>query len=174
MRHVIRKQTKADFSARVMRIDPYYATHGKTWSDDRPKQRMPILSIGLGFGWLYLVAAVARNHDHVRTSLASGALPQHLHGWVMGGLSALLAISAVMVSLHLLRFALRPRGARGNSGPILAGGLAALALAYTPPSVVEAGMGFMDQNSQSLLRTANRHVEDHTGIDLTDFVLASR
>ncbi|MHA6344047.1 hypothetical protein [Roseivivax sp. CAU 1761] len=115
---------------------------------------------------MYLVAGLARNQDYLRDSLAQSVLTPAGQNIVMAALGALLAVSAILILLHIGRFLLRPRGARGPSGPLLGGVLGALAVIYTPPGMVDFGLTLIDDNSRSLLSAANGKVEDTMGISL--------
>lgn len=114
--YTFRKQTQQDFQQRVKRIDPHYHAHG---SAKRATQRpsRPVLSLLLGFGWATLLVTVARNRSQIEDSLLQGTLPAQYHDYVFYMLAGLLAISAVLLAGHLVRFIV-PRGARhGGATP---------------------------------------------------------
>ncbi|SLN27728.1 hypothetical protein ROJ8625_01148 [Roseivivax jejudonensis] len=166
MRYSIRKQTRQDFDARVRRLDPHYARTGQSSGAAKSRNRSPLVWSVFGFVWIYVTASVARNQAFLRDSLAQGNLSSDAQYAVMAGLGAMLAISAVMVLWHLSRVLVRRRERRGASTPILCGGALALALCYTPPSVLENGLQMLDPNTSKLLRTAQNTVSDGMGIDL--------
>ncbi|WP_186766613.1 hypothetical protein [Puniceibacterium confluentis] len=127
-----------------------------------------------GFGWCYLVIAVANRKEHIRESLLQGSLPANTHDTIFAVLAALLAISGVMLGLHVLRFLTKRGASKGNSGNLLFGALAAAALVYTPASVFEAGYGLLDENSRSLLQAAHTTVKDSVpGIDWAGAVMVA-
>lgn len=153
--YTFRKQTQQDFQQRVKRIDPHYHAHG---SAKRTAQRpsRPVLSLLLGFGWATLLVTVARNRSQIEDSLLQGTLPAQYHDYVFYMLAGLLAISAVLLAGHLVRFIV-PRGARHgrrNSGGLLAGAVAAAVLAYTPADVFDTGLGLLHENSGTLIQAA--------------------
>ncbi|MBS0122738.1 hypothetical protein [Thetidibacter halocola] len=150
----IRKQTQNDFQQRLRRVDPAFQRHGGPLADATP--RRPFLSLLAGFGGAYLVVMVASNKPVLESSLRQGALPGHLHDTVMMGLSALLAISFVMLGVHLFRFLVGRRGSKkSNSAALLTGVVGALALVYTPTSVWQTGLGMMDDNSRAIVLAAS-------------------
>ncbi len=168
MRPMIRKQTQADFDARVRRLDPHYARTGRSRPSLAAETRAdrPALAVLGGFTWIFVAVSISRNRETLRESLAAGTLNADMQWAVMAGLAAMLAATAVMLLVHALRFVARRKGKRGASGPLLIGAIAALALSHTPPSVVSAGIEMIDPNSRALLRTANKTVKDNMGVDL--------
>ncbi|SFE00244.1 hypothetical protein [Roseivivax sediminis] len=161
MTHAIRKQTKADFAARVQRVAPGY---GRSRTAPPPQSGSPFALGLLGFAWIYLAVSVAQNRGHLHASIEASALPPHAQVWVMAGLAAMLAVSAVMVIVHLAR--LLRRGHRGTSGSILAGGLFAMAFCHIPTGIFEAGIAMLDFNTSRLLRSAGATMQDGVGFDL--------
>ncbi|WP_419409251.1 hypothetical protein [Primorskyibacter sp. 2E107] len=115
----------------------------------------PIGSALLGFGWAYLVAAIANNRVLIEESLKQGNLHPDYHGYIFMGLAGLLAISGVMLMLHLLRYFTRSGGKKRNSGGLLVGALGALVLVYTPSSVWDTGWNMLDGNSRQLVQIAS-------------------
>ncbi len=168
--YTFRKMTQQDFKARVSRIDPEFSRHGEVKKSFSSPAR-PIMSLIMGFGWAYLVISVARNRGHIENSLLQGNLPAEYHDYVFFMLAALLAVSAVMLGIHLFRFLMARRASTNkcNSGGLLAGALAAGALVYTPASVFDAGLGMIDQNSRSLLVAAS----STANIDLASIAFVS-
>ncbi|MGR3272486.1 hypothetical protein [Thalassococcus profundi] len=165
-KYAFRKQTRSDFDSRLKRLDPAFSKHGhKAYQKDTTPER-PILCALAGFGWFYLVIGIARNKAYIQDSLLQGSLaPQH-QDLVVSGLGALLAVSGVMILLHLVRFFLKSGPRRTNSRNLLMGATAALALVYTPPSVFQAGLGMMDENSRSLILAAHSTVKSSVpGVD---------
>ena len=157
--YTFRKMTQQDFQARVKRIDPEYYSHGEVKKTFSSPAR-PFMSLIMGFGWAYVVISVARNRSHIEHSLLQGNLPAEYHDFIFFILAALLAVSAVMLGIHLFRFLMSRRASTGkrNSGGLLVGALAAGALVYTPASVFDAGLGMIDQNSRSLIMAASSNV----------------
>ncbi len=156
-RHAFRKMTRQDFSSRVARIDPEYASI-KIAADARPAR--PFMALMMGFGWGYLCLAVARNRDFIEQSLLQGTLSQAHRDHVFHALAALLAVSAVMLVVHFLRFTFTPKhsATRGNSGGLLLGAMMAAGVVHTPPGVMEAAFGLLDDNSRSLIIAASEAV----------------
>ena len=170
MRYTIRKQTQTDFEDRVRRLDPDFARHGHRPAGAGTKARpSPVGGSLLGFGWVYVAASVARNREYLQDSLGQGSLSAQSQTLVMAGLAAMLVLSALAILVHLGRVLLRGRGRRGNSGAILTGAAAALTLAYTPPSVMEVGLGLLDPHASALLQTASATV----GVDFENVAFVS-
>ena len=168
--YTFRKLTQQDFKARVGRVDASVSRRGAATTTFSSPAR-PLVSLILGFGWAYLVIAVSRNRGHIEHSLLQGSLPAEYHDHVLFMLAGLLAMSAVMLGLHLFRFLMARRTSAGkrNSGGLLAGALAAGALVYTPPSVFDAGLGLIDENSRALFTAAS----STTKIDFAAISLAA-
>lgn len=121
----------------------------------------PFGALLMGFGWAYLVVSISNNRDVLETSLAQGSLPDRLHGYVFMILAGLLAMSVIMLALHVFRFlTMRKGGKKKNSGALLMGVLGALTLTYTPASVWQTGFGMMDVNSRSFVIAASDTVKD--------------
>jgi hypothetical protein len=173
-KYSFRKQNQRDFNARVKRLDPGFAgaaflSNGKDMTTARP-----VLWTLTGFAWFYLVISISNNKSSIRESLLQGSLPQQHHDLVLAALSGLLAVSGVMFLLHVVRFVMKQGPKRSNSCGILTGALAAAALVYTPPSVLSAGFGMLDQNSQSLLMAAHSTVKSSVpGVDWDKIALVS-
>lgn len=159
MARTLTKQTQSDFRSRVKRVDPRFHRMGaQAYSKDRtPRRRTP--SLLMGFAWIYMVASVANNRDTIATSLKQGSLPAQYHDWIFAGLTVLLAASAVMIGLHLVRYLFKDGNKKKNSGAVLFGGLGALMLFYTPASVWTQGYGMLDTHSQSVLMQASAALE---------------
>ncbi len=156
MRYAFRKQTKSDFTARLQRIDPVQGARNN--AADKTSRR-PVFWTLTGFGWCYLVLCIASRKEHIRESLLQGSMPAQSHDMILAGLAALLAVSGVMLGIHLLRYVTKRGAVRANSGNLLFGALAAVTLIYTPPSVFEAGFGMLDANSRSILLAAHATVK---------------
>ncbi|MBV2361018.1 hypothetical protein KUH32_14735 [Thalassococcus sp. CAU 1522] len=173
MKRSFRKQTQDDFRQRVKRIDPVYAGGGLVPAKDTTPRR-PVLSVLMGFAWVYIVITVANNRDTIEISLTQGALDPRLHSWVFGALAALLMISAVMLGIHVLRFFAKSAAKRGNSGSVLAGALGAVLLIYTPPGVWDAGFRMLDSNSRGVLQSATQTLGDALpGVDFNKAIFVS-
>ncbi|SDI08881.1 hypothetical protein [Alloyangia pacifica] len=165
--YAVRKVTHADFEARVRRIDPQFSRLGArdAGAIARPSKR-PIISGIFGFLWAGMVIAVARNQAAIETSLLKGSLPQEYHVYIFGTLAALLAVSGVMVIMHLLRVVSRRGTARSNSAGILVGIAAAAMMSMVPAQTYEAGLGLLNENSRGLIETASNSVRGSGGLDI--------
>lgn len=176
MARVLTKQTRNDFQNRVKRIDPQFHRMGEAAyaSDKAPRRRT--VSVLMGFGWVYLVAAIGTNRDHIATSLEQGSLPAAYHDHVFMGLTVLLAASCVLLCMHVVRYFLKSGNRSRNSGGILVGAMGALAVFYAPTDVWTAGFGMMDGNSKNLLLTASAALEETfpgINVDSMTYVLSS-
>lgn len=176
MARVLTKQTKQDFQNRVKRVDPQFHRMGEAAyaSDKTPRRRT--VSVLMGFGWVYLVTAIATNRDHIEASLRQGSLPATYHDHIFMGLTVLLAASCVLLCLHVFRYFFRSGNRSRNSGGILVGAMGALAVFYTPAHVWTAGYGMMDGNSQNFLLTASAALEETfpgINVDSMTYVLSS-
>lgn len=176
MMRTFRKQTRQDFRGRVKRIDPkFYRMGDRAYAKDKTPRRR-LLSVLTGFGWAYVVMAVATNKDQVAAALAQQGVPAVHHGTVFIGLAVLVAVSCVLIGVHGLRFMLH-HGNRGrNSGGLLAGALAAVTLFHAPTALWQTGFGLMDNHSQTLLQTASTAIEKQfpgVGIGTLTFVSSS-
>lgn len=174
MKRVFRKQTHQDFRLRIKRVDPVFHRWGERgYARDKTAKR-PFGSVLMGFGWAYLVISVGNNRSHLEASLQTGSLSQDMQGWILAGLASLLAISGVMLCIHIFRYFFHYGGKKQNSGALLVGALGAMVLVYTPASVWSTGYGMLDDNSRSLLLTASATVEDALpGVDLGNVVFVS-
>lgn len=167
MRSLVRQPRHADFRARVKRVDPVFYRWGERGSMRDATVKRPFGSVLMGFGWAYLVVAVGTNRGLLESSLRQGTLSAETQNWVLMGLASLLAISGVMLCIHLFRYFFHSGGKKQNSGAMLIGVLGALVLVYTPDSVWNTGLGMMDNNSRSMLLTASATFEDALpGVDL--------
>jgi len=168
-----RKQTYDDFRRRIKCVDPVYYRWGEgKRSDMTPPRRFA--SLVLGFICAYIVVTISNNRVLLENSLRQGTLPEDTQSQILMALSALLAISLVMVGLHLLRFLLlRKGGKKSNSGAVLAGVIGALTLIHMPPSVWYKGLGMMDVDGRALMLTASARVEDAIGVDFGQAVFVS-
>ena len=173
-RYAIRKQTHRDFESRLKRLDPHFARHGHTTYGKDMTPSRPVFWTLAGFGWFYLVISISNNKAFIEQSLLQGSLQQQHQNIIIAGLGAMLAISGVMLLLHLFRIFAKPGAKRSNSKGVLMGALAALALVYTPPSVFHAGYGMIDSNSRSLLLAAHSTVTNSVpGVDWDKIALVS-
>lgn len=156
-KHAFRKMTQDDFQTRIRRVDPGYVQAVQRQEPaTRAGSSRPVLSLLIGFGWAFVCLAIARNRDVIETSLLRGKLDAQYHAYIFYGLAALLAISAVMLAMHLLRYVFTCKGGtrKGNSGGLLFGAMLAAGVVYTPDSVFEAAFGLLDTNSRSLIVAA--------------------
>lgn len=173
-KYAFTKQTQGDFQARLKRVDPAFARHGHAAYAKNETPTRPVFWTLAGFGWFYLVISVARNKSYIRDSLAQGSLPSHYHDAIFAALAAILAVSAVILILHIVSFFAKRGPKRSNSRGILIGALAAGALVYTPPSVLQTGFGMLDPNAQSLLLAAHSGVKKSVpGVDWDNIALVS-
>ena len=170
-----RKQTHQDFRRRIKRVDPVFFRWGERGAIADATPHRPFGSLLMGFAGAYLVISVASNRNHLESSLAKGSLSQEIQGYIMMGLAALLAMSLVMLTIHVFRFlGARRGGKKKNSGAVLTGILGALMLIYTPTSVWQAGFGMMDANSRSIVMAASSSVgEMLPGVDIASAVFVS-
>lgn len=160
MARTLTKQTHSDFMLRVRRVDPKFHTHGEAaYAKDRRPRRRTVSTL-LGFGWIYTVTAIANGRDHIAGSLREGSLPTEYHPWIFAGLTVLLAVSAVMILLHIARWLFHGGNKKRNSGGILLGALGALMLFYTPASLWTQGFGMLDGHSRTVLSQAGAALED--------------
>lgn len=166
-----RKQSHAEFSARVARVNRNFVKRGGYRRPPRPGQ--PIASTLMGFGWIYVVIAVAVNRETIEASLRQGSLPLDYHGYILGALTALLAASTVLLAMHLLRCVSCRGPARSNSRAILLGALGAMALVFTPDAVWQTGAAMLDTRSMDVLTFAGKTIEDGLNIDFSSITLAS-
>lgn len=156
-RYAFRKMTRQDFNSRVSRVDPYYSKGNGSNADVlNAGQSRPFLSLLMGFGWAYVCLAVARNREFIEQSLLHGKLAPEHHAYVFYGLAAMLAMSAVMLAIHFVRYTFTDKrsATKGNSGGLLFGAMIAAGIVYTPASVYEAAFGLLDDNSRSLIVAA--------------------
>ena len=155
MNRLIRKQTHRDFRSRVKRVDPAFYRWGERANLRDATVKRPFGSVLGGFLCAYVVIAVANNRSYLESSLRQCNLSADVQGWIQAGLAALLAVSGIMLFLHLLRFFLKSGAKKQNSGALLMGVLGAMMLVYTPASVWQTGYGMLDNNSRSMLLTAS-------------------
>ncbi|KMK67526.1 hypothetical protein [Puniceibacterium sp. IMCC21224] len=174
MKYAFRKQSKTDFNDRLRRLNSSHGSAGSYRQGADTNSARPILFTLLGFAWFYTVITVAERKSHLKLSLVQGNLPAQYHDMIMAGLGALLAVSGVMLVLHLVRYLMKRGAKRSNSGGILVGALVAATLVYTPPSVFEAGFGMLDSNSRSLIMAASSTVTGNvSGLDWSAIQLVS-
>ncbi|WP_226623778.1 hypothetical protein [Alloyangia pacifica] len=165
--------THADFEARIRRIDPQFAKHGGSEAATSRASTRPLVSGLFGFAWAGVIIAVARNQDSLKSSLLQGSLPSEYHVYVLGAVAALLAVSGVLVMMHLLR-AIGGRGtARGNSAGVLTGIAAAVTLSMIPAQTYEAGLGLLNENSRAMLVSASNSVRATSGLEIPGATLVS-
>ncbi|MFZ5963861.1 hypothetical protein ACOXXX_12985 [Thalassococcus sp. BH17M4-6] len=173
-KYAFRKQTRGDFESRLKRLDPAFADGTGLRSKTDATQRRPGLSMLAGFGWFYVVILIANRKDQIRDSLSQGTLPADYHDMIIIGLGAVLAVSGVMLLLHLFRVLTGSGNKRSNSKGLLTGATAAFALIYTPPSVVDTAIGMLDSNSRSILMAAHSTVTSSVpGVDWNNVTLVS-
>lgn len=156
-KYAFRKMTQQDFQSRVKRIDPYYARGSQSNAAIlNSGTSRPFVSLLMGFGWGYVCLAIARNRTAVEDSLLRGNLDEQYHDYVFYGLAAMLAISAVMLAIHFVRYTFTDKrsATKGNSGGLLFGAMLAAGLVYAPASLFEAAFGLLDDNSRSLIVAA--------------------
>ncbi len=159
MQRSFRKQTHADFSARIARIDPYHARHGRSRGLDRVARRT-IPNAVCGFGIAYVVLAIAGNRPHLEHSLAQGSLPVQHHATVLLGLTVFLAVACAGLLLHLSLAAFARGGRRHNARCLLTGALAAFVLTQTPTDAWQFGQGLLDDASHGVLTAMADRVGD--------------
>ncbi|MBE9636442.1 hypothetical protein [Salipiger mangrovisoli] len=165
--YAVRKVTHADFEARVRRIDPQFATQGAAVAGTPARtSKRPLVSGLCGFLWAGVVIAVARNQPAIEASLLQGSLPEQYHVYIFGAIAALLAVSGVMVMMHLLRVVSRRGSARSNSAGLLAGIAAAAVMSLIPAHVYETGLGLLDENSRDMIVSASNSVRATSGLDI--------
>ena len=175
MMRTFRKQNHQDFRNRIKRVDPVFYRWGERGAIADATPHRPFGSLLMGFGWAYLVISVSNNRAVLESSLRQGSLPEQYHDMIFMGLAALLAMSLVMLAIHLFRFfAGRKGGKRRNSGALLTGVMGALMLIYTPASVWQTGFGMMDGNSRSFVMAASATMSEVIpGVDLNSAVFVS-
>lgn len=174
MRGTFKTRNHGDFRRRVKRVDPVFYRWGERGSARDTTVKRPFGAVLLGFFWAYLVISVGRNRATLEQSLGQGSLSADVQSWIMAGLAALLAVSVVMLALHLFRYFVQNGGKKHNSGALLVGVLGALVLVYTPASVWNTGFGMLDDNSRNLLLTASSTVEDALpGVDFGSVAFVS-
>ncbi|MBN9888037.1 hypothetical protein [Salipiger abyssi] len=169
-KYAFRKMTRDDFNTRVERLDPQYFRGGNAANVQTCcTSARPFLCLLLGFGWAYLIFSIAEKRNLIETSLLRGSIPAQYHDYIFYALAALLSVSAVMLAIHVMRYAFMRRGrpARSNSGGLLAGATMAAALVYTPTSVFEAGFGLLDDDSQSFIMATSQGVREAIPAELT-------
>lgn len=168
-----RNLTHRDFRQRIKRVDSHFYRTGNCVNIDARKSR-PIGATLLGFGWAYLIVALSSNRPAIESSLKQGTLPGEYHDWIMAGLAAVIAASMIMFAMHLIRFLFQSGSRRTNSGGILVGTCAALALIYTPPDVWKAGFHMLDENARSFIINASDSMEiEMPAVDFTEVAFVS-
>ncbi|MDU8911299.1 hypothetical protein [Aestuariicoccus sp. MJ-SS9] len=170
-----RKQTRDDFTRRIEAVDP---SHNRRSNRRAPREDKtpshPFVSLIMGFSWFYVVVTVANNRSRIEESLVQGSLPVEYHGMVFNLLAALITVSGVFLMVHLFRVLGRTGAKRANSSGLLTGAGLAVALIYTPPEMVHAGIGMLDDNSRSLIQVAQDTVrETLPGVDFGSIALVS-
>lgn len=169
-----RKQDHTDFRRRVKTVDPVFYRWGEKGTRRDATVQRPIGSTILGFGWAYLIVAVANNRQLIESSLRQGNLTQDVQGCIMMVMAGLLAASGIMLLLHLFRYFAKGGAKRRNSGGLLIGALGALVLSYTPASVWNMGLQMMDGNSRAFVQTASSTVNDAIpGLNLSGVAFVS-
>lgn len=164
------KQTHAEFRKRIKRVDPSFYRWGERGNARDATVKRPFASLLGGFIGAYVIVSVSNNRDYLESSLMQGSLDGQLQEKIMMALAALVAISFILVGVHVFRFlVLRRGGKKSNSGALLTGVLGALMLIYTPASVWQTGFGMMDDTSRSLMLAAS----DATGVDFGKAVFVS-
>lgn len=153
------------FQARIKRVDPHFARHGVSKRQYTNINKRPVLSVLMGFGWVYFVVSIAKNRDMVKSSLAQGTLGADVQLWIMGGLGLFMILSLFMIAFHTSRFFLKGRDQRGASGSILLGGLAAIMLLSTPPSAYQTITDGVLSGSSGVLMAA-LDTAGQNGVDL--------
>ena len=172
--YAVRKMTNADFEARIRRIDPEFARYGASDASKVARtSKRPIVSGIAGFLWAGVVIAVAQNQQTIEASLLQGSLPREYHVYVFGALAALLAVSGVMVMMHLLRMVSRRGSARSNSAGILVGIVAATVMSMIPSQTYVAGLGLLNENSRNVIASAGTSVRATAGLDIRATTFAS-
>lgn len=170
MARSFRKQDHTDFRRRVKTVDPVFYRWGEKGTRKDATVQRPMTSALLGFGWGYLVVAVANNRELIETSLRQGNLTRDIQGYIMMAMAGLLAASFVMLLLHLFRYVTKRGAKRRNSGGLLIGALGALVLSYTPASVWDFGLEMMDGNSRAFVQNASDVIP---GLDLSGVAFVS-
>lgn len=172
--YAFRKMTQADFRDRVRRID---ASSSRKGQSERPEKgsRRPFLNMLTGFGGAYIVMTVARNREAIEINLAGSSLSASQQHVVLLALAVFLAVAAVALGINIFRWTMsRPKTIkRSNSSGVILGTFLAAALIYTPASVVEAGMGLLDDNSRSLLMAASEGVKSAVPVSAASIAFVS-
>ena len=165
------------FRARIKRIDPHFHRHGVSKREYTNVNKRPLLSVLLGFAWIYFVIKLVENRDYLQSSLSQGSLGNDIQLWIMGGLSLLIILTLFMMGVFAVRIVTKRRDQRGAAGSILMGGVAAMMVVSTPPSAYQdisnkvlngsqsALMAALDFNGSSSLKDINLDV-DVTGVAL--------
>ena len=174
MADLFRTQSQLDFQSRISRVDNASCRRLDTGSVTDTTARRPFGSILAGFAWAYVVIAVASNRAVLESSLRQGSLPAEYHDYIFMGLAALVAVSLVMLCLHVLRLVARRGARRTNSRGMLIGVMGALTLVYTPSGVWDTGLAMMDRKSRNLLLSASSSVSEALpGVDFGTISFAS-
>lgn len=142
------------FRERVKRVDAHFYRHGVSKCEYTNVNKRPLLSVLLGFAWIYFVIKLVENREKLKASLAQGSLGADAQLWIMGGLSLLIVLTLFMMGVFALRIITKRRDQRGAAGSILAGGVAAMMVVSTPPSAYQDLPGKVFNGSQSALMAA--------------------
>ncbi len=121
------------FRARVKRVDAHFYRHGVSKREYTNVNKRPLLSVLLGFAWIYFVIKLVENREFLKASLAQGSIGADAQTWIMGGLGLLIILTLFMMGVFAVRIVTKRRDQRGAAGSILAGGAAAMMLVATPP-----------------------------------------
>ena len=162
MKRSFRKLTRNDFSARVSVVERTYQKrvpyHRRR---DRSGER-PVFWLLCSFGWTYVAVFIALNRRIVELTVADN-LPREHHAAAMAGVAAVLTISMILLGYHVLRGVFRaPR--YYNSGAILAGFAAAIALHCLPFNAVGSAYALLDKDVRIALENT---VQKVSPIDLS-------
>ncbi|PYG31750.1 hypothetical protein [Pelagimonas varians] len=154
MKRPPRKLTQLDFRQRVKRVDSnVHATeHGARAETGRSRTFKASV---VGFGWAYAILFLAANRPAIDAYLSQGVLPSQYHTSVVAGLTIAIAVSMVLLVVHVLRAVFQRGRQRTASAGLLFGTGLALALSYAPPSVWAAGHTMFDDHLRGFVLSAN-------------------
>ena len=169
MKRSFRKLNRDDFSARIDTVQRAYNQRTPyAYRRDRTGER-PVFWTFFSLVWTYVAIFISFNRPQVDSFLSAKKIPAHLHDPILSALAAALAVSAILLVVHILRALIRTRGYY-NSGSILLGFALAAGLHLTPSSVYQSLFGMLDDDTQDVLATTASKV---MSIDWNDIVVVS-
>lgn len=135
-------------------------------------RRRPFLSLLIGFAWVYAMVSVSGNRDRIEASLSAGSLTTQMQQAIFTGLVGVLMVSGVLLVFNLARAITHGGPRRSNSMRLMAGAGCACTLIFTPPEVIDSGLGLLDGEPRQLLEMAHATMlETMPGVDLGQFAL---